>query len=81
MSGANNEHWNLMVGGNSTCRIVHLPHSLAWTWKTTVWGTGHGSLVDQWSNNGAGTNDFWRLAQDGNENMAGNQHWNLIPSQ
>jgi hypothetical protein len=80
VSGANNEHWNLMVVGEGMCRIANVNSALDLEGK--VWRTANGSVVDHWQDNDAGsTNDFSRLTQDGNDNEGSTQHWNLIPSQ
>jgi Ricin-type beta-trefoil lectin domain-like len=62
LSGANNEHWNVMAVGDGTYRIVNVNSGL--DLEDNGWGTGNGSVVDQWQDNGAGsTNEFWRHAE------------------
>jgi O-glycosyl hydrolase len=63
VSGANNEHWNLMAVGDGSYRIVNVNSGL--DLEDNGWGTANGSVADQWQDNGAGsTNEFWRLTQN-----------------
>ena len=63
VSGANNEHWNLMAVGDGSYRIVNVNSGL--DIEDYGWGTANGSTVDQWQDGGAGaTNEFWRLSQN-----------------
>ena len=63
VSGANNEHWNVMAVGDGTYRIINVNSGL--DLEDKGWGTGNGSVVDQWQDNGAAsTNEFWRLTQN-----------------
>jgi hypothetical protein len=63
VSGANNEHWNIMAVGDGSYRIVNVNSGL--DLEDNGWGTANGSVADQWQDNGAGsTNEFWRLTQN-----------------
>ncbi len=63
VSGANNEHWNLMAVGDGSYRIVNVNSGL--DLEDNGWGTANGSVVDQWQDGGAGqTNEYWRLTQN-----------------
>lgn len=63
VSGANNEHWNLMAVGDGSYRIVNVNSGL--DLEDNGWGTANGSVADQWQDNGAGaTNEFWRLTKN-----------------
>lgn len=63
VSGASNEHWNLMANGDGSYRIVNVNSGL--DLEDNGWGTSNGSVVDQWQDNGAGsTNEYWRLTKN-----------------
>lgn len=63
VSGANNEHWNLMAVGDGSYRIINVNSGL--DIEDYGWGTANGATVDQWQDGGAGaTNEFWRLSQN-----------------
>jgi len=52
LSGSSNEHWNLMSVGDGTYRLVTVNRGM--DPEDNGWGTGNGSVVDQWQDDGAG---------------------------
>jgi hypothetical protein len=60
VSGANNEHWNLMSVGDGSYRIVNVNSGL----DLEVHGASksNGGTVDQWQDSGsAATNEHWKM--------------------
>lgn len=64
VSGANNEHWNLMAVGDGSYRIVNVNSGL----DLEVHGASksNGGTVDQWEDSGPGaTNEHWNVVPVG----------------
>lgn len=64
VSGANNEHWNLMAVGDGSYRIVNVNSGL----DLEVHGASksNGGTVDQWEDSGSGaTNEHWNVVAVG----------------
>jgi O-glycosyl hydrolase len=60
VSGANNEHWNLMAVGDGSYRIVNVNSGL--DLEVSGASKSNGGKVDQWQDSGAAaTNEHWTL--------------------
>lgn len=60
VSGANNEHWNLMAVGDGSYRIVNVNSGL--DLEVSGASKSDGGTVDQWQDSGsAATNEHWNL--------------------
>lgn len=64
VSGANNEHWNLMAAGDGSYRIVNVNSGL--DLEVSGASKSNGGKVDQWQDSGSSaTNERWTLAPVG----------------
>jgi hypothetical protein len=60
VSGANNEHWNLMAVDDGSYRIANMNSGL--DLEVSAAGKSNGETVDQWQDSGASaTNEHWTL--------------------
>lgn len=60
VSGANNEHWNLMAVGDGSYRIVNVNSGL--DLEVSGSSTSNGGTVDQWQDSGSSAaNEHWKL--------------------
>jgi hypothetical protein len=60
VSGANNEHWNLMAIGDGSYRIVNVNSGL--DLEVSGANKSNGATVDQWQDSGStATNEHWNL--------------------
>lgn len=60
VSGANNEHWNLMAVGDGSYRIVNVNSGL--DLEVSGASKSNGAAVDQWQDSGSSaTNEHWTL--------------------
>lgn len=60
VSGANNEHWNLMAVGDASYRIVNVNSGL--DLEVSGASKSNGGTVDQWQDSGSSaTNEHWTL--------------------
>ena len=64
VSGANNQHWNLMAVGDGSYRMVNVNSGL--DLEVSGASQSNGGTVDQWEDSGAGaTNEHWRAVAVG----------------
>lgn len=64
VSGANNEHWNLMAVGDGSYRIVNVNSGL--DLEVSGASKSNGGTVDQWQDSGSGaTNEHWNMVAVG----------------
>lgn len=64
VSGANNEHWNLMAVGDGSYRIVNVNSGA--DLEVSGASRSNGGKVDQWEDSGTGaTNEHWNLVAVG----------------
>jgi hypothetical protein len=65
VSGANNEHWNLMAVGDGSYRIVNVNSGL--DLEVSGASKSNGATVDQWEESGSSaTNEHWNVIAVGN---------------
>lgn len=65
VSGANNEHWNLMAVGDGSYRIVNVNSGL--DLEVSGASKSNGGTVDQWEDSGSSAvNEHWNLIAVGN---------------
>ena len=65
VSGANNEHWNLMAVGDGSYRIVNVNSGL--DLEVSGASKSNGATIDQWEESGSSaTNEHWNVIAVGN---------------